>query len=240
METVLITGAASMLGAGIAGALAGEARNLILSDIDMERAGALVEALGGRRAAVSRMDVTDRAEVAAVVADVIGRYGRIDALVNCAGGMRGLGVARQPFAETPPESWHRILDVNLHGVWNCCHAVLPHMIAAGRGNIVSIAAGRGLRGGPNASIYSAAKAGVIVFTQSLAQEVGPQGIRANTIAPGNAVAHWKPEAETVDRSPLGRGTTGEDVGNAVAFLLSERASHITGSCLDISGGNSLH
>ena len=113
------------------------------------------------------------------------------------------------------------------------------MIAAGRGNIVSISAGRGLRGGPGAAVYSAAKAAVIVFTQSLAQEVGPHGIRANTVVPGNAVAHWKADTDA-PRSPLGRNTTGEDVGKAVAFLLSDRASHITGSCLDVSGGTALH
>jgi NAD(P)-dependent dehydrogenase (short-subunit alcohol dehydrogenase family) len=112
------------------------------------------------------------------------------------------------------------------------------MIARKRGAIVSIAASRGLRGGPQASIYSAAKTAIIVFSQSHAQEVGPHGIRVNTIAPGNAEARWK-EAEQ-ERSPLGRPTSGDDVGRAVAFLLSDDAAHVTGSCLDVSGGTTLH
>ena len=131
------------------------------------------------------------------------------------------------------------MEVNLKGVFNCCHAVLPHMIAARRGGIVSITAARGLRGGTKASIYSAAKAGIIVFSQSLAQEVGPHGIRVNTVAPGNTAARWKTTAEE-SRSPLGRPTYPEDVGEAVAFLLSDAASHITGSCIDVSGGTALH
>jgi NAD(P)-dependent dehydrogenase (short-subunit alcohol dehydrogenase family) len=114
------------------------------------------------------------------------------------------------------------------------------MIAAKRGAIVSIAASRGLRGGPQATIYSAAKAAIIAFSQALAQEVGRQGIRVNTIAPGNAEARWKTSDADAARSPLGRATSGDDVGRAVAFLLSDDASHITGSCLDVSGGTSLH
>jgi NAD(P)-dependent dehydrogenase (short-subunit alcohol dehydrogenase family) len=130
--------------------------------------------------------------------------------------------------------------VNFQSVLHCTHAVLPGMIAAKRGAIVSIAASRGLRGGPQASIYSAAKAAIIVFSQSLAQEVGPLGIRVNTIAPGNAEARWKTADPEAAHSPLRRPTSADDVGKAVAFLVSEDASHITGSCLDVSGGSTLH
>jgi 3-oxoacyl-[acyl-carrier protein] reductase len=114
------------------------------------------------------------------------------------------------------------------------------MIAAKSGAIVSIAASRGLRGGPGASIYSAAKAAIIVFSQSLAQEVGPLGIRVNTIAPGNVEARWKTSAADAAGNPLGRATSGDDVGRAVAFLLSDDAAHVTGTCLDVSGGTALH
>jgi NAD(P)-dependent dehydrogenase (short-subunit alcohol dehydrogenase family) len=114
------------------------------------------------------------------------------------------------------------------------------MIAAKRGSIVSIAASRGLRGGPQASLYSAAKAAVIVFTQALAQEVGPHGIRVNTIAPGSAEARWKKSDADAERNPLQRVTSADDVGKAVAFLLSDDAAHITGTCLDVSGGTTLH
>jgi NAD(P)-dependent dehydrogenase (short-subunit alcohol dehydrogenase family) len=174
------------------------------------------------------------------VQDLLARHGRIDALVNAAGGMRGLGIPKTDFAAMTPQVWNRILDANFQSMLHATHAVLPAMIAARRGGIVSIAASRGLKGGPQASIYSAAKAAIIVFSQSLAQEVAPHGIRVNTIAPGNAQARWKKPEHEAERSPLGRATTGDDVGRAVAFLLSEDAAHITGSCLDVSGGTTLH
>jgi NAD(P)-dependent dehydrogenase (short-subunit alcohol dehydrogenase family) len=116
---------------------------------------------------------------------------------------------------------------------------MPFAFPTGGGRmIVGIAASCGPHSGPQASIYSAAKAAIIVFSQSLAQEVDPHGIRVNSIAPGNAEARWK-KPEPV-RSPLGRATTGDDIGRAVAFLLSDDASHITGRCLDLSGGTTLH
>jgi 2-hydroxycyclohexanecarboxyl-CoA dehydrogenase len=186
------------------------------------------------------LDATDRTQVKTVVDELIARHHGIDALINAAGGMRGLGIPKTDFSGMAPEVWTRLLDANLHSVLNCTHAVLPLMIAQKRGAIVSIAASRGLRGGPGASIYSAAKAAIIVFSQALAQEVGHHGIRVNTIAPGNAEARWKPSEQASERSPLGRPTSGRDVGRAVAFLLSEDAAHITGACLDVSGGTTLH
>src|SRR5262249_46402159 len=186
---------------------------------------------GAPRAEALACDPTDRAAVAATVADLSARHGRIDALVNAAGGMRGLGISKADFADMAPAIWKRILDANLQSVLHCTHAVLPRMIAAKRGAIVSIAASRGLRGGPQPAIYSAAKSAIIVFSQALAKEVGRHGVRLNTIAPGNAEARWKTADADAARSPLGRATSGDDVGRAVAFLLSDDASHITGSCL---------
>jgi 2-hydroxycyclohexanecarboxyl-CoA dehydrogenase len=239
MALALVTGGASLIGEGIAHCLADDGWQLVIADIDRERADAIAAALAGQAEALT-LDVTRRDEVLASVQSIEKQFGRIDALVNCAGGFRGLGLARKPFAETDPAEWDRIIDANLKGVLHCCHAVLPGMIRAGTGNIVSISASRGLRGGPMASVYSAAKAAIIVFSQSLAQEVAAQGIRVNTIAPGNADARWKTKDMSNTRTPLGRATNGRDIGNAVAFLLSDKASHITGSCLDISGGTALH
>ena len=122
---------------------------------------------------------------------------------------------------------------------NVTHAILATMIAPKAGSIVSIAVGRGLRGGCDASIYSAAKAAIIVFSQSVALEVGRHCVRINTIAPGDAEARWKPQSKEV-RSPLGRNTDAIDVGKAVNFLFSDEACHITGTCLDLSGGTNLH
>jgi 2-hydroxycyclohexanecarboxyl-CoA dehydrogenase len=239
MPLAFLTGGGSAIGEGIACCLAGRGWSVAVTDIKFDLA-RNVAAKAGNAAEALALDATDRPGIDATVKDLIARHGRIDALVNVAGGMRGLGIAKSDFAAMTPEVWNRILTVNLQSVLHCCHAVLPGMIAQKHGAIVSIAASRGLRGGPQASIYSAAKAAIIVFSQSLAQEVGPHGIRVNTIAPGNAQARWKTPAMESERSPLGRNTSGDDIGRAVAFLLSDDAAHITGSCLDVSGGTSLH
>jgi NAD(P)-dependent dehydrogenase (short-subunit alcohol dehydrogenase family) len=241
MPLAMITGGGSAIGEGVTRALSARGWTVAVTDINLELARKVADGAGAGTAQAFALDATDANAVKQTVGKLIADHRRIDALVNIAGGMRGLGIQKANFADLTPDIWNRILHVNLQSMLLCTHTVLPGMIAARRGSIVSIAASRGLRGGPQASIYSAAKAAIIVFSQSLAQEVGPHGIRVNTIAPGNAQARWKkPEHGSNERSPLGRPTSGDDVGNAVAFLLSEEASHVTGSCLDVSGGTTLH
>jgi 3-oxoacyl-[acyl-carrier protein] reductase len=109
-----------------------------------------------------------------------------------------------------------------------------------KGAIVSIAASRGLRGGVGASHYSAAKAGIILFTQTMVLECADYGVRINSIAPGNADARWKTADDGASKAPLGRPTSGNDIAKAVAWLLSDDAAHVTGACIDISGGTTLH
>jgi NAD(P)-dependent dehydrogenase (short-subunit alcohol dehydrogenase family) len=239
MPLAFLSGGGSLIGEGIARVLVERGWSVAVTDINLDLA-RQVATRAGRGAQAFHLDVTDRARVQRVVQELLSRHSHIDALVNAAGGMRGLGIEKSNFADVPPDVWQRLLAVNLDGVLNCTHAVLPSMIAAESGAIVSIAASRGLRGGASASIYSAAKAAVIVFSQALAQEVGPFGIRVNTIAPGNVEARWKSDDPEAARSPLGRATSGMDVGRAVAFLLSGDAAHITGACLDVSGGTTLH
>jgi NAD(P)-dependent dehydrogenase (short-subunit alcohol dehydrogenase family) len=240
MPTALITGCGSLIGEAVARKLAADGWRLVLTDLDLALAQRVADAVDAKAvAAIHKMDVTDPGEVARVIASTTSSSG-IDALVNAAGGGRGLGVPALEFIDHTRVQRDKLVDVNLRGLFEVTHAVLPGMIAVKRGAIVSITAARGLRGGPRAAVYSACKAGIIAFTQSLAQEVGRYGIRANTVAPGNTPARWKtPDGERI-RSPLGTDTSPDDVGNAVAFLLSDRASHITGSCLDVSGGTALH
>jgi NAD(P)-dependent dehydrogenase (short-subunit alcohol dehydrogenase family) len=240
LPLAFITGGGSLIGEGITCALVARGWQVAVTDIDLGLARKVADAAGGMPHAEALMlDATDRRQVNTTVGTLLDRHGSIDALVNAAGGMRGLGLQKADFVDTTPDVWDRILTANLRSALNCTHAVLPSMIEKKYGSIVSIAASRGLRGGPGASLYSAAKAAIIVFSQSLAQEVGRHGIRVNTIVPGNAEARWKkPDAAALN--PLGRATTGEDIGKAVAYLLSDDASHITGSCLDLSGGTALH
>ncbi len=229
------------MGEGIGLALAERAWDLVLTDINEAGARGVAAKLPKNiRIETARMDVTDRAGVHAFVQETAARHGSIDALVNCAGGLRGLGLKTKPLVEIPPEEWRRVIDVNLKGMLNVVHAVLPVMKAQRRGAIVSIAASRGLRGGKNASHYSAAKAGIIVFTQTMVLECAEYGVRINTIAPGNAVARWKRGDDGSSAAPLGRPTSAEDIGKAVAWLVSDEAAHVTGACIDVSGGTTLH
>src|SRR5689334_2685459 len=239
MPLAFLTGGGSLIGEGITRQLAARGWTVAVTDINLELA-RKVAAVAGSNAEALALDATDRVSIDATVKSLISRYGSIDALVNAAGGMRGLGIQKVDFAAMTPAVWNHILDVNLQSALHCTHAVLPGMIARKHGAIVSIAASRGLRGGAQASIYSATKAAIIVFSQALAQEVGPHGITVNTIAPGNVEARWKTADSDETRSPLGRATSGDDVGRAVAFLLPDDAAHVTGSCLDVSGGTTLH
>lgn len=240
MPVALITGGASLICEGAARRLSDRGWTVVVTDLNLAGAEQVAQMCAGPGKAVAmRLDARDPAQVDEVVRSVMQRHGRIDGLLNGAGGARGLGFAKKPFVEMDRDYWTQMLDANLNSMLNVTHAVLPGMIAQQSGSIVSIAAGRGLKGGRNASIYSAAKAAIIVFTQSVAQEVGKSGVRINTIAPGNAEARWKAPDDKA-RSPLGRNTNAEDVGKIVDFLFSDEACHITGSCLDISGGTSLH
>lgn len=240
MATALITGAASLMGEGVGLSLAQREWDLMLVDINEEGARKVSNRFSNKvRAAVAKVDVTDHAGVCSLVQETAARFGTIDALVNCAGGFRGLGIRPKPLVEIPPEDWQRIINVNLKGVLNTVHAVLPIMKAQRRGNIVSIAASRGLRGGVNAAHYSAAKAGIILFTQTMVLECAEYGVRINSIAPGNAEARWK-TSDDGKSGPLGRPTSAQDIGEAIAWLVSDGASHVTGACIDLSGGTTLH
>lgn len=240
MPVAFLTGGGSLIGEGITRALTAKGWTVEVTDLKAELATLVCDRAGHGRAIPSVLDVNDAAAITAKVKEIEGRHGRIDALINAAGGGRGIGVPRQDFIETTPDVWRKVIDTNFESVLRVTHAVLPAMIAAGGGSVVSIAAARGLKGGPKAALYSASKAAIIVFSQSLALEVGRHNIRVNSICPGNAEARWKNSAAEEARSPLGRPTTGDDVGKLVAFLVSEDAGHITGSCLDVSGGTALH
>jgi meso-butanediol dehydrogenase / (S,S)-butanediol dehydrogenase / diacetyl reductase len=241
MTLALITGAASLMGEGIAQTLAARGWDLTLTDINEDGARTVAAKLPKDILVdVKRVDVMDRDGVRAVVEEIAAHRGAIDALVNCAGGLRGLGLKPKPVAELPPEEWRCVIDVNLKGTLNVIHAVLPVMKRQRRGAIVSIAASRGLRGGKNAAHYSAAKAGIIVFSQAMVLECAEYGVRINSIAPGNADARWKSADDGSTPAPLGRPTSAEDIGKAVAWLVSDEAAHVTGACIDVSGGTTLY
>jgi NAD(P)-dependent dehydrogenase (short-subunit alcohol dehydrogenase family) len=167
----------------------------------------------------------------------IKEHGQIHAVINIAGkSMTKL------FHETTPEEFDEILGVNFRGVVNTTRAILPHFMENYEGNITAIVSKGAYCGYPQKSAYSTAKAATNIFIKTIAQEYGSYNIRANTVLPGYTKnkRHSKSGPSYSNPSPLGRITYPEDVGNAIGFLLSDDASHITGSCFDISGGTALH
>jgi len=262
MAVAFITGGAGAIGRACARALVQDGWRVVLADIDRDELHRVAASFSAQEiAGVYLLDVTDFDAVHAVVTEAAKTNGGLQGLVTAAGGIRGIpGSGKAPFIETTPESWDGMIEVHLNAVYYTCHAILPVFYEGGGGEIVNIASGAGLRGGSphlrqhHAPVYSAAKAGVIALTQSIAQEAGPKGVRANCVAPGRTESRTK-SWEEMERlqceeealrpgsgraSPLGRFGRASDMGEAVAFLMSERASYITGACLDVTGGIRLH
>ena len=236
-KTALVTGTGSQIGygKGIAMTLAGEGCNIISADIDLEGAkqtADAVEALGCEALAV-KVDVANRDQVDDMVKAAIERFGQIDILVNNAGTSSRL----RPFVEMTKADWDLDISVNLVGQMNVAQAVLPHMISRKYGRIVNFSGGRGI---PNISIYGAAKAGVMAFTEALAREVAAAGVIVNGIGPGlgeTGLVKKAPSAfleENRQRSALKRLCTPEDVGPAVAFLASDVCSYMVGQFIHLS------
>jgi len=240
-KVALVTGAGSQIGFGkaIALTLAGDGCDIIVNDIDLEGAGQTVsevEALG-RRAIALKADVTSSTEVKEMVRTGYEEFGRIDILINNAGGC----TPPKPFMEMAEEDWNFDIDINLRGVLNCTRSVLPYMIERKYGKIVSIVSGAGINGGAMTAVYSAAKGGIISFSMAIAKEMAPLGINVNCVSPGPAITGFAKNAppgmlENFAKSiPIGRLTEPQDVANSVAFLSSDVAVDIVGQTLIVSG-----
>ncbi|MFH1647191.1 MAG: SDR family oxidoreductase [Chloroflexota bacterium] len=236
-KVALVTGAGSQIGygRGIALTLAEEGCDVVVADIDLEGAkktAADVEARG-RKALAVKVDVTKQAEVDEMVKQAIEKFGRIDILVNNAGSSSQL----RPFIEMTEEDWNYDIGVNLLGQMRVARAVLPHMIKRGYGRIVNTSGGQGI---PNISIYGAAKAGVVMFTQALAREVASKGVIVNAVGPGlgrTGLVYRAPEAFLEgerQKSQLKRLCTPDDMAPVVAFLASDKCSYMVGQLIQLS------
>jgi 2-dehydro-3-deoxy-L-rhamnonate dehydrogenase (NAD+) len=243
-RVAIVTGSADGIGFSIAQRLARAGAQVAIADIDAGAAASAVERLvrEGARAVPVGVDVADEAAVAGMLEAVHGALGPVAILVNNAG-ITGGAAAVQDFEVA---AWDRTIAVNLRGVFLCCRAVLPDLLAAGRGKIVNVASIAGKEGNPRLSAYSASKAAVIGFTKSLAKEVAEQGIIVNAISPAvvrTAILDQMPQ-ETVDymvsRIPMGRTGRPEEVAALVHWLVGDDCSFTTGQCVDISGGRATY
>jgi 3-oxoacyl-[acyl-carrier protein] reductase len=246
-QTALVTGAAHGFGRAIVKTLADAGASVWGGDV-MEAELAETKAVCGERCQVRRLDVTDRALVQSVMKEAQAATGRIDILVNDAGGV--LGQVGRPIEEITPQQWQSIFDVNVTGAFNCVQAAAPGMKAHRYGRIVNISSGAGLSTSlTGIQAYASAKAAQIGLTRQLAQELGPWGITVNNVAPGfvrsnpTTEKQWasygaEGQKRLVESLYLKRLGSAEDIANAVLFFASELASWVTGQILSVNGGRS--
>jgi NAD(P)-dependent dehydrogenase (short-subunit alcohol dehydrogenase family) len=233
-KVALVTAAAQGIGSAVARRLADEGASVVVTDLQQEKVGEVAAAIG-ERALPLRVDVTNRDDVDAAVAAAVERFGRLDVVVNNAGGC----IVSSPPEDTTDEQWHAQLDLTLVGASRCIQAALPQLVK-NRGNVVTISSVNGLQAFGNIE-YAAAKAGQIAMTVNYAARYGELGVRFNVVAPGTIrTPNWDNQPDTLERFgkryPLGRVGEPEDIAAAVAFLASADASWITGHTLPVEGG----
>jgi len=239
-RAAIVTGGASGLGLQVATRIAAEGGKVALWDINPD---ALAEAKKSSGALHTQVvDVSDYQAVAKAAKESSAALGRIDILVASA----GITGATVPVSNFPVDSWLKVIDVNLNGLFYCCREVIPFMSQNGYGRIVNIASVAGKEGNPNASAYSASKAAVIGLTKSLGKELATQGILANCITPAtfeSAILSQLPQSQ-IDymKSKIPMGRLGEASENAalVCWLASDECSFSTGATFDISGGRTTY
>ena len=240
-KIALITGAGGGIGAASARRFAAEGAHLVLSDADGDRAGALAGELGGCAISCAH-DVTSEADWHAVSALTLERHGRIDVLVNNAGVFLAA-----PLADTSLEQFERVMAVNAAGVFLGMRVIAPTMVEQRGGSIINVSSVAGLGGSPYLTAYAASKWAVRGMTKVLAKELGPHGVRVNSLHPGQIDTDMNARQrertpELVERLiraiPMGRIGAPEEVADAAVFLASEESVYVTGSELTVDGGTS--
>ncbi|MEE4205431.1 MAG: SDR family oxidoreductase [Erythrobacter sp.] len=239
-KRILVTGAASGIGLAAAELFAEYGARVLLLDRDQAVADA-AEGIAGSAAVAA--DITDRAALEQALAD----YGPLDAAFNNAG-IEGMGGRMVPIADYPDEEFRKVLAVNVEGLWNCLRALLPGFVARGSGSIVNTSSVMGWLGAPGLAAYSTSKHAVVGLTRSAALEAAPAGVRVNAVLPGAVGTPMLTERGFVANPgfaegaaathPMGRIATAREVAEAAAWLLSDRASFVTGHCLAVDGGMS--
>lgn len=239
-RAAIVTGGASGLGCAVAKRIVEEGGRVALWDVDADRLAETKGAIGATH--VEAFDVSDAAAVARATDATVAALGKVDILV-CSAGITG---ATASVDQYPIDSWLRVVDINLNGLFYCCRAVVPHLLANGYGRIVNVASVAGKEGNPNASAYSATKAGVIGLTKSLGKELAGKGVIANALTPAtfeSPILAQLPQSQ-VDymRGKIPMGRLGEVAESAamVCFMASEECSFTTASTFDTSGGRTTY
>lgn len=239
-QVAIVTGGASGVGREVAARLTQEGAKVVLWDLNAD---ALAEAKAATGAVDAvELDVTDADAVQAAAASVADMLGRVDVLIASA----GITGATVPVQEFPLDSWRRVIDINLNGLFYCCRAVIPHMLKNDYGRIVNVSSVAGKEGNPNASAYSASKAGVIGFTKSLGKELARTGIRVNALTPAtfkSPILEQLPQSQIdymLSKIPAGRLGEVHEVASMISWMASAECSFTTASTFDISGGRTTY
>jgi NAD(P)-dependent dehydrogenase (short-subunit alcohol dehydrogenase family) len=241
-RVALVTGGGSGIGAAVAAMLAARGAEVVVSDVDIEaarRTSARIADAGGAARAV-QLDVTRAEQVEQVLADIGARHGGLDLAVNSA----GISLAVGPTDSYPLADWHRVIDINLNGLFYCLRFELAQMLRLSKGAIVNLASIAGVNGIAGVPAYVASKHAVVGLTKSCALEYATQGIRINAVAPGYVdtplLAGRSPDTlqRIADMHPMARMAQADEIAEVVCFLLSGRASFVTGSVHLVDGGYS--
>ena len=242
-RVAVITGGAQGIGYATAERMLRSGASVALWDIDAPLLAAAKEKLSALgRVAIVKVELTEEASVAAATAQTVGELGRIDILVNNAGITGGNATTW----DLAPEVWRRVIEVNLIAPYLVCRAVVPQMLKQGYGRIVNVASVAGKEGNPNASHYSASKAGLIALTKSLAKELATKSILVNAVAPAaaNTAMFATMTQQHIDfmlaKIPMGRFIEVGEIAAGICWLASEDCSFTTGSVLDLSGGRATY
>jgi NAD(P)-dependent dehydrogenase (short-subunit alcohol dehydrogenase family) len=236
-KVILVTGGASGIGEAVVAAAAQAGALVAVVDLDLGAAGKVAALHDGARA--YQVDVSDPDAMSEVCARIVADFGKLDGAVNNAGIVGQPG----PLADGALENWHKVIAVNLTGVWGCLKAQIPHMLANGGGSIVNMASMAGVLGEVGMAAYTASKHGVVGLTKVAALEYGAHGIRCNAVCPSYirtplSLGGIPPEqwAAIDAMHPIGRTVTAEEVANTTVFLLSDRSGGMTGSNHMLDGG----
>jgi 2-deoxy-D-gluconate 3-dehydrogenase len=245
-KRALVTGASRGIGRAIAIAYAAEGADVALlarDEAKLSEVASEIEALG-RRAVVLACDVTDAEAIGAAVSRAIVELGGIDVVVNNAGG----NSFSRPLADLRHSGWTKTFALNVDSTVHVLQAVLPGMIERGAGSVINVSSVAALRGAPGMSHYAAAKAAVVTLTETLAVEVARSGVRANSLVPGwietdlTEFLRTEPgsDDELINRVPMHRWGTVEEIAAPAVFLASDESSFMTGQCLVVDGGLSVN